>query len=703
MPKKNLPKRTFGVGEIDPEFLMRRDTEQYRDGAKTFRNARILNSGAFTRRPGSEWLATLMGNSLLVGFYFNDNQEYVLAFSNGRMDAYLSDGTAAGSVTSAPWTTAILNALRFEVEGDTVFVFHQDMETQVITRTGASTWSLADYAFSAGFGSTINQPYYKFADPSITLTPSATTGSIDLVASADLFDSGHVDTRFRYLEREIQITAVTDAQNATATVIETLPAAQRLTVTSSAFFQVGHIVEHDTTTIQAKIFNIPDGTHVDVIPVDRTDSIPGSGNIVGPDGKTAVSGIASVSLPALTDWDEQVASGVRGYFGTGKLHRNRFVFMDHPLIPDAFIASVIGQYYNFDLGDGGDADAIFEFIGDGTVTRVRGLVSDENLIILTNNRPYYVAERTGFPITPDDISIRPFGRSGAGTAQGGAFAGGIVYPDASGKRVTRINPTGNQENPWTAIDVSLLSSHLINSPVDAAYCDKFSDRAERYAFFVNTNGTLAVHHNIEDQNVNGFGLWETDGNYKSVCVVNNKVFACVQRTVNGNTVYTLELFDTDLRVDAAKEFASSPGTISDYAGETVRVTGSTYDFGDKAVSAGGVVTVSTNFEGPFQAGFFFAPSVSVLPWEILSDESMAGKKKRYTEINVHIKDSGRFKVNSKNTTAYRGGDDLTQPPPVRTEIKHFSDLGRAYEPPIDITQEDCVPLTVLGLTAEVSF
>ena len=80
MPKKYLPKRTFGVGEVDPEFLMRRDTEQYRDGAMKFRDARLINSGAFKRRPGSSWVNTLTDQAVLEGFFFNETQEYVLAF-----------------------------------------------------------------------------------------------------------------------------------------------------------------------------------------------------------------------------------------------------------------------------------------------------------------------------------------------------------------------------------------------------------------------------------------------------------------------------------------------------------------------------------------------------------------------------------------------------------------------------------------------
>lgn len=704
MATKILPKRTFGVGEIDESFYLRRDTDQYQDGAKRLRNARLLNSGSLTRRPGSQWIATLAETAKLVGFYFNDQQLYILAFTDEGMNAYLEDGTAAGSVSSAPWTTDMLFDLRFYSEGDTIFVCHQSMQTQKVMRTGADTWSLSDFEFSDGIGDTTAQPYFKFADRAVTLEPSGGGGAITLTASAPLFVADHVGTKFRYLEREIEISAINSATEAIGTVVQSLPAAQRLTVNTSGPFLVGQIAEHSTNNIKGIIFNIPDGTHVDIIPYQTMEAFASSGTLVGPDGRATVSGSASVDRPPLENWDEQVFSDVRGWPGVCALHRNRFVFMDHPLIPDAFITSKIGQYYDFDLGTGADSDAIFEFLGDGQVSRVRGLISAENLIILTDRTPYYVPERVGTPITPNSVSFLSFGFGGAGNGEGGLFSGGVVFPEKSGKRITRVRPTGDSETLWETVDISLLSPHLIKSPVDAAYAERFEDTPERYSFFVNNDGTMAVYHNIEDQQVNGFTLWETSGNYKSVAASGDKVFALTERTIGGDTVYCLERFDPDLRLDAVKEFDDPEDTIADYADTTVRVTGATYDFGDYDVgSDGSIDIVDTSFAGPFQAGFFFAPEVRLLPWEIVSDETIAGLMKRFTKIYLHVLNSGRYSVNGQSTTAYRGGDDLTAPPPLHTEIRQFSSLGRSREPEIYITQTDAVPLTILGITAEVSF
>ncbi|MGB0670026.1 MAG: hypothetical protein ACPGNT_00895, partial [Rhodospirillales bacterium] len=56
----------------------------------------------------------------------------------------------------------------------------------------------------------------------VTLTPSGTTGSITLTASAAVFVSDHVNTRFRVGNKEVEVTAVASGTSATATVKEDL-------------------------------------------------------------------------------------------------------------------------------------------------------------------------------------------------------------------------------------------------------------------------------------------------------------------------------------------------------------------------------------------------------------------------------------------------------------------------------------------------
>jgi hypothetical protein len=220
----------FTAGELSPLMRMRHDTKLYRNGAAKLTNLALLAQGGGRTRPGLKYLATVLSPAVAhrtAPFVFNDAQRYVFVFSNTRADIFQPDGTLAASLTSAPWTTAMLPELAFEQFGDTMWVTHPDMPMQEIKRTGATSFTRAAYAFeepAAGFPR--YQPYYKFAATAMTLAPGATSGSgVALVLSgAGAFVAGHVGTIIRYKKKEILVTAVTDANNAVGTVRQTLPA-----------------------------------------------------------------------------------------------------------------------------------------------------------------------------------------------------------------------------------------------------------------------------------------------------------------------------------------------------------------------------------------------------------------------------------------------------------------------------------------------
>lgn len=684
---------------------MRRDTDQYGDGAKRMRNARAIDSGSFERRPGTEWIATFDEDGILVPFNFSPDQTYELHFYDGAMDAYLEDGTAAGGVTSAPWTTAMLPELRWHREGDVLFVFHRDMSSKMVRRTGAATWALEDYDFSSGIGNSIDQPYFKLAANDTTLQPSALTGSVTLTTSSDFFVSGHIGSRVRYLDREIEITAVTNGTTATGTVRQTLPPTQTITVASSAVFQVGQAVEGSSDSRKGRITAIPSGTTVTVVVTTGTSSFAASGNLIGPDGLSAISGVSNTTPAAIKDWDEQMCNDVNGYFGSITIHRNRLVLSDHKSLPDALCLSRTGDFFNFSLGTGAATDSIFEFIGDGSVSRVGDMVSAETLLIYTNAGTFYVPERTDPPFTPTAFSIRQIDSVQCGPVRAVKFERYIFIPDASGKRLYQTFPTGDDAGPWASKNVSLLSPHLIRNPVAAAQAEIFLDYAERYSFVVNSDGTLAVVHAIEDQQVLGISLWETEGEIKSICASGNNIFILVQRTIDGSTVYTLEKFNAALRLDCARTLDDLNDTDTDYADQDVYVTGGDFSYGEVTVASDGSIELDTNFEGPFEIGFFYSPDVELPTPEISGDgiATIAAAVKRITKAYIHTVDSGRYFVNGVPNSNYKTNDDLTASPPLRTEIRRVSLLGKSREPTVRITQEDAAPLKVIGVTMEVAY
>ncbi|NGM22465.1 hypothetical protein G3576_20780 [Roseomonas stagni] len=206
-------KSSFTAGELAPNLYGRGDLRAFENGARRLRNVVIQPTGGVARRPGLLHVATLPGPARLIPFEFNTEQTYLLALTEGQLQVFLGD--AAVATLPAPWSTSMQAQVAFTQSADTLLLFHPEVAPQRLTRTSHTSWTLAPFVFDA-------VPVYNFR-PGVTLTPSATSGTITLTASADVFSAGYVTASFRIAGLTATITAVTDARNATAVVAGTLP------------------------------------------------------------------------------------------------------------------------------------------------------------------------------------------------------------------------------------------------------------------------------------------------------------------------------------------------------------------------------------------------------------------------------------------------------------------------------------------------
>lgn len=699
MPRRKQLQTSFSSGELAPELGMRQDTDQYRNGAKKLTNMRCLIGGGATRRPGMLWLEELLQESVALEFVVNQSTRYVLCFSTGRMDAFLEDGTTAGSVTGAPWTGTIWQEMDVFGYGNTLFLVHPDMPIQRVLRTGASSWSRTAFTFFSGVGGRTEQPYYKVADAAITLAPSALTGSITLqLAGGTRWVAGHVGTKVRYLAREITVTAVTDGDTATGTVVEPLPPTQTLTVTSSAGFAVGEVVLGDTSGARGQITGIPDGTHLTTVIIVGLTPFEAE-DIIGPNAFTEISAVASATPAAVTDWDEQLFSAVNGYPSCGALHRNRLMFAGHPAVPDGLMTSRLGNLASFDLGDGSDADGIFETIGDAGASTIVQLYSAEQLLLGTDRGLYYVPESQANPFRPTSISFSPFGSPWpiTATAKPKPFDDGVLW--VSGSVLIMARATGNLTQSWSADEVSLLSSHIIDNPVRFGVTSNFNGGPERYAIAANTDGTVAALQLVSAQRIRNVTPWTTTGTVDSVACIQDGVFVTTTRQFSGGPRFFLERYDQSLTLDLCKEVDELDDIEDEYgAGTSVNVIADGYSLGTYPLA------IDDPPEGPYTVGLFYDTRTEILPPAIEgSDGPVAGQEMRIIESIVTVLASQRFAQNGHELAAYQATDDVTQAPPLRSGPQRFPHQGWSRDPTVWITQPDPLPLTVLSIKTEVCY
>lgn len=214
-------KTNFTAGEVGRDLLGRGDLRAYDNGALTLQNLFIYPTGGITRRAGLMYVDTVSGDGRLVSFEFNTEQTYLLAITNNQIDIYA--GGINIQTLAAPWTSALIPQLTWTQSADTLLLTHPDIPPKKLVRNSLGVFALQDWVYFTE-NNVVHQPYYKFSDSAVTLTPSATTGTITLNASTSVFLSGHAGVRMRVGGKEVLITTINSSTVATATVVQTLTA-----------------------------------------------------------------------------------------------------------------------------------------------------------------------------------------------------------------------------------------------------------------------------------------------------------------------------------------------------------------------------------------------------------------------------------------------------------------------------------------------
>lgn len=222
MTRVRQVKTTFTAGEVSRSLLGRGDLRAYENGALALRNVFIEPTGGITRRAGLRFIDTVDGDGRLIAFEFNAVQTFLIVLTDEKISIY-DDGAFVTSL-SAPWTEAQIPNVAFTQSADTLLLLHPDVPPQKLTRNPGGVWLLEEWAFFTD-NNVIQQPYFKFASTTATITPSGTSGTISLTSSEDVFAAGHEGTRLRVGGKEVEITDFDSPTVVTATVIETLSSA----------------------------------------------------------------------------------------------------------------------------------------------------------------------------------------------------------------------------------------------------------------------------------------------------------------------------------------------------------------------------------------------------------------------------------------------------------------------------------------------
>lgn len=353
---------------------------------------------------------------------------------------------------------------------------------------------------------------------------------------------------------------------------------------------------------------------------------------------TTGSSSAGITFTKITDGSprkEALWSSSRGYPRMGAFFEGRLWIGGTRDKKQTLLASKSGDLLNFEVGEGDDDEAIFQTITSRTLTEITDIYPGRNLQVFTAGGEY---ADLGSIITPASINLRSQTSNGSKYVPASEADGSVVYCDRNGKTLREYIYTFNEDS-YRSDDISVLSSHLIDNPIDTSYLTGAASDDANWLFVLNTSGNIAILNKLRAQDINGFTSmimatpYSVSTTIDSVRVVDDQVYFTVRRyDEGGNPVSTIERWDFDRKMDGSYKFdknsipfepsgAAQSVKLRHLIGYTVSIVADGSILPDREVTsalggtAGEVAFTESEIDNhtEFEIGINFVPVVQPMP------------------------------------------------------------------------------------------
>jgi len=724
----------FSAGELNPLLATRTDTPAYINGAKQCRNFALLAEGGLMRRPGTSYLATLPAECRLIPFVFSDDEIAIIALSNNRMDVYNISGTVLSSniTTNCNWTTAQLFELNFAQFADTIFVTHRDNAIRKIFRTSATAFEVQAFAFDTDDSITVNstnkskQPFYKYADGSISVTLSAhaTGAGRTLTASASAFTSAYVNTYLEVNKKQVFVTGFTSATVLTVTVIEDTGSAgphfdwKEQTISAIKGFPqavtfhnnrlwLGGIKSRPSSVLAS---TISEYFNFDTAAGEADESI--DLDIAGSEINEVRHFLSGKDLQVFTDGGEYYIPRSNDNTITPG---NIAVLRQTPYGIGRTAPVMFDQAAGFVQKNGKSVrEFVYSDIEDGYKSTSVSILA-EHLI----DSPKQIAIIKGNFTRPEQYALF----LNSGSVHNGSIA---LFHSVRDEKIAGWGLWSTKTNDFFHSIIALneflvvaCKRQLNGSTVYTL--EKFADD-DSLTLDCSLTSTVSQRGSplVKGGSQSGSVLI-TDG-FTSNPLVNETfsiagnatVYTIQAITNNGGGTYTLNLDKTlaatpadDAVITLIKVHLHSVNGI--YTNESVNCVEGNSSLGAFTVSASDTITLTNPHATGVKIGFNYTPVIETMPIDKeLPEGPLTGQPRRISRAIIDINSALDLTVKAADKTAkslvvqqvsFTGGSDLT---PV-TEKKEFFFLGYDKSPTVTLSQDDPLPIKVLGMSVEVIF
>ena len=434
---------------------------------------------------------------------------------------------------------------------------------------------------------------------------------------------------------------------------------------------------------------------------------------------------------------EDVWSETRGYPRTATFFQGRLWFGGSKSKRQSVFASRAGSFFDFFTEEGDDDEGIFVTISARNLTEIVDINPDRGLQIFTAGAEFLLTDNT-----PATVSIQAQTQHGSKFLEAKSLDGATLFIDKNGKTLRQYLYNYN-EDAYNSVDISVLSSHLIDDPADVGVLSGSTTEDANYVVIVNQDGSAAILNTLRSQDINGFTKW-TNGstgtvyplNIISVSTVHNDLFFVNKRTTDTTTTYTIERWDQTYLLDSGIKLLSQTSIVGNelilssahLTGFTVSLVARGNVLPNKTVAAtsvsnqNGKITL-TDAEKAFiiagdpsggtmnvQVGFNFQPTVKSMPLNTTAG-NIAGQNqmrdKKITRMNLRVLESAGVVIDGNTVPTLEFGTASSTP--LNSDLSPFTGViqdnnggnGWSIEVVPEITVPNPMPFHIQAIEYEV--
>lgn len=535
MPRASEIRTNFTAGELSTLINSRTQFQRYFNGSETLENWVVLAQGPIFRRKGFRFIGEVKDSTKktrIIPFEFSAVQTYAIELGAGYLRFFSAQGQVLDSGSNI---LEISNPYSENELFDIKFV--QDSDVIYMAHP--------------------NHPIQKL----IRVTANSFT-----LSAVDLIKGPYVDENIISTD-EVKLTGNGWSEGTT------------LTLTALG----GHTPF--TSDHVGGLWKVRSGTDIAHV------------KITGFTSSTVVTVVAQNDVPqslhntASFNWSEGEFSNARGFAGAITFHEQRMVLAGSIYAPQkVWFSKSNADYENFEVGTNAD-DPFLITIASQRGDPIRWLFSDQALFVGTAGSIFRIISSRNSPaLAPDDIDAKRQISYGCSSIQPELVGQSPIYMQKNNK-TARLITFDIDSDKYKAVDITIDSDHITGGGITSF---EYQQIPLSSLWTVRTDGQIARLTLEQDQQVQAWSRYVTQGSFESVAIVsdaedNDEIYAIVKRTINGVVKRFVEVQEPNYEVDNLNRFYVDSGlSYNGTQSSTITISGNTFTADSSTFQSGDI-------------------------------------------------------------------------------------------------------------------